>query len=117
MTIIERIKDELGKISPWPWEWECMVKSWPCALSGKGSQTDVLIPTQDAYDYCFVAISEVHKSFIAHSPERIALLLESCEAAAAAFSELKANNQLTSVRVETGVRYQKARAKLEAQDD
>ena len=81
MTVIDRIKEDLRKISKWPWGWKYAVKSGPCALSGEEGQTDVLIPTQDADDYCFIDISEVHKSFIAHSPERIALLVEYYEAA------------------------------------
>ena len=101
MTIIKKIKEELGKISKWPWS----------HISGEIITENIVVaqvmgdddfPCLDEEDKIVSIECKANASFIAHSPERIALLVEYYEA----MEEVPGSP----------LRCRAARAKLEAQD-
>ena len=97
MTIIERIKDDLKKISSWPWR-----------LADSGSPT-----IQDQYRKA--VLNKVrNRQFVASCPQHISALVDYYATAEAWIVVLKGD--LVGGK-EIYERYHYARKKLEAQDD
>ena len=97
MTGIERIKDDLKKISKWPWEAQSDNETTISAVTGE------LLTSTDA-------------EFALKSPERIALLVEYYEAAEKIWELAGISWNFKESNNEWG-RLRQARAKLKAQDE